>query len=88
MLRGHAREAFRGEHRRFAQNQTDRFQQLSCGQMQTERPEVNYSLTLRAASHEDAIAWTTALQDAIAETRDYDPWAAKGKSKGSTIDKE
>ncbi|CAE7772954.1 PNPLA4 [Symbiodinium microadriaticum] len=49
---------------------------------------VNYSLTLRAASHEDAIAWTTALQDAIAETRDYDPWAAKGKSKGSTIDKE
>ena len=52
------------------------------------RPEVNYSLTLRAASHEDAIAWTTALQDAIAETRDYDPWAAKGKSKGSTIDKE
>ncbi|CAE7838862.1 PNPLA4 [Symbiodinium sp. CCMP2592] len=49
---------------------------------------VNYSLTLRAASHEDAVAWTTALQDAIAETRDYDPEAKAGKSKGSTIDKE
>eukprot|EP00439_Symbiodinium_sp_Y106_P077205 s720_g16.t1 len=49
---------------------------------------VNYSLTLRAASHEDAVAWTTALKDAIAETRDYDPEAKAGKSKGSTIDKE
>ena len=49
---------------------------------------MNYSLTLRAASHKDAVAWTTALQDAIAETRDYDPEAKAGKSKGSTIDKE
>ena len=52
--------------------------------------EVNYSLTLRADSHDDAVAWTSALRDALAATRDYDPKAGKVKEKPQApqIDKE
>jgi len=76
---------------------------LGCHKCSVDTPErhfivstVNYSLVLRAASHEEAVAWTTALQDALAATRDYVPKGSKVKgnedplssTEASLIDKE